>query len=144
MPPPNADWYRDQGSLLDELKRVHKTRAGPPQIPGYDDLRELQRGGQGVVYAAIQRSTRRRVGVKVLLDGAFASDMSRRRFEREIDMVASLRHPNIVQIYDCGVTPAPDERLYFVMEFIEGVPLNEHADALRRHSIKSLKLSNHA
>ena len=140
MAPPDPDWYRNQGSLLEELKRVHKSTGGPPEIPGYDDLRELQRGGQGVVYSAIQKSTRRRVGVKVLLDGAFASDASRRRFEREIDLVSSLRHPNIVQIYDCGVTPAPDQRLYFVMEFIEGVPLHEYADALRHHNSRTFKL----
>lgn len=144
MPPPDPDWYRNQGSLLEELKRVHDSRAGPPTIPGYDDLRELQRGGQGVVYTATQRSTRRKVGVKVLLDGAFASDLSRRRFEREIDLVASLRHPNIVQIYDCGITPAPDLRLYFVMEFIEGVPLHEYAEALRRHSAKSFSVLHEA
>jgi serine/threonine protein kinase len=127
----NTEWFRDQTSLLGELQRVHKSRSGPPTIPGYDDLRELQRGGQGVVYAGTQKSTRRKVGIKVLLDGAFASDVSRRRFEREIDLVASLRHPNIVSIYDCGMTPAPDQRPYFVMEYIDGVTLNEHTEAMR-------------
>jgi tetratricopeptide (TPR) repeat protein/tRNA A-37 threonylcarbamoyl transferase component Bud32 len=120
-----SDWYRDESTVLHELRRIALARPQPPVIPGYDDLHEIHRGGQGIVYSAVQRSTRRRIAIKVLLDGALASDAARHRFQREIDLVASLRHPNIVRIYDSGVSQPPDPRVYFVMEHIEGVPLHE-------------------
>ena len=53
-------------------------------IPGYQILKELHRGGQGVVYQAIQETTRRKVALKVMLEGPFAGPASKRRFEREI------------------------------------------------------------
>ena len=105
----NASWFLDETSLLGEVKRArsaHGAGAPPPEVPGYDDIVELRRGGQGAVFAATQRSTKRRVAIKVLLEGALASGPARRRFEREIDLVASLRHPGIVRVYDSGVTSA--------------------------------------
>jgi WD40 repeat protein/predicted Ser/Thr protein kinase len=127
----DADWYRDNERLLAEVQRASQ-RLPMPVIPGYADLQELQRGGQGIVYEARQSSTGRRVAIKVLLEGAFASAAARHRFEREIDLVASLRHPGIVRIYDSGTTE--DGRPYFVMEFVEGRPLEEH---LRTLSVRS-------
>ncbi len=73
-------------------------------IEGYEVLSEIHRGGQGVVYKAIQQATKRTVALKVLLEGPYASAKQRLRFEREIDLVAGLRHPNIVTVYDSGVT----------------------------------------
>ncbi len=116
-------WYQDDDQLLGALRQSRSPARRRPTIPGYDDLRELGRGGQGVVFSAIQRSTKRRVAVKVLLDGAWATDARRRRFEREIDLIAGLHHPNIVRLYDSGVTDAGFP--YFVMEYIEGVGLDE-------------------
>ena len=70
-------------------------------IEGYDLLEELPRGGQAVVYKAFQKATKRTVVVKMLLQGPRASKRAQYRFEREVDLAASLRHPNIVTIYDC-------------------------------------------
>src|SRR5436190_4859324 len=50
-----------------------------PHIEGYEVLRPLKQGGQGIVYLAVQRSTKRKVAIKVLLAGAFASKVARRR-----------------------------------------------------------------
>lgn len=118
-----SNWYDDPALLTAEVKRGRTRPAAAPAIRGYDDLVEIARGGQGVVFRAVQRSTRRPVAIKVLLDGELASGVARRRFEREIDLVASLRHPNIVSVYDSGATD--DGRLYLVMEFVEGVPLDQ-------------------
>jgi len=118
-----SDWYSDPGCVLAELQRAHRERAGRPTIDGYDDLEELHRGGQGIVYAATQRSTRQRVAIKVLREGIYASASERRRFEREIEVIATMRHPNIVRVYDSGVSR--DGRLYCVMEYIEGSPLDD-------------------
>jgi len=93
-------------------------------IPGYDILSEIHRGGQGVVYRARQRSTKRDVAIKVLLEGPFASRAARRRFEREIELVAGLKHPNIVAVFDSGATT--DGRQYCVMDYVDGLRLDQY------------------
>src|SRR5262249_47081236 len=100
-------------NLIGEARQLAQERGSPaaslvPDLaplppagvfPGYELLRELSRGGQGVVYQAIQRSTKRKVAIKVLLEGAYASVAARRRFEREIELVAALKHPGIISIF---------------------------------------------
>ncbi|MHC4211267.1 MAG: serine/threonine-protein kinase [Planctomycetota bacterium] len=103
--------------------------AASPAIDGYENLVELHRGGQGVVYRALQTATNRTVALKVLLAGAFATSRQRLRFEREIDLVAALRHSNIVTVYDSGV--ATDGRHWFAMEYLEGETLDQHVEARR-------------
>jgi len=63
-------------------------------IEGYDIIRELHRGGQGVVYEALQRSTKRKVAIKLLAAGRYASKTAQKRFEREIELVAQLTRPS--------------------------------------------------
>jgi len=92
-------------------------------IDGYRMLHEIHRGGQGIVYKAVQIATRRVVALKVVLRGAFATERERRRFEREIDVVASLKHSNIVTIFDSGISRS---RHYFAMEYVEGRPLDRY------------------
>ncbi|MCP5115358.1 MAG: hypothetical protein GY953_31400, partial [bacterium] len=59
--------------------------AGPTDfLPGYEILEEIHRGGQGVVYRALQQATRRTVAVKVLLGGALSGPREIARFEREV------------------------------------------------------------
>ncbi len=127
-----STWFDDPALIEAEVRRRAAGRTPPPPIPGYDDLREVARGGQGVVYRATQRSTKRLVAIKVLVERSPDRAEERRRFEREIDLAASLRHPNIVSVYDSGVTE--DGRPYLVMEFVEGRPLDEHAGAGRGQS----------
>jgi serine/threonine protein kinase len=87
----------------------------------YEIIRELRRGGQGAVYEAIQVTTGRHVALKVMLEGAFSSNRSRRRFEREVEMLGELVHPNIVRLYDSGdVNGQP----FYAMELIDGRPLS--------------------
>lgn len=99
------------------------------KISNYDVLRELHRGGQGVVYQAIQRSTKRIVAIKVLLDGQHASRHARRRFEREVELVAQLKHPNIISIFDSGLTE--DGHQFCVMDYVRGVPVTKYARSSR-------------
>ncbi|MBI1827251.1 MAG: serine/threonine protein kinase [Planctomycetes bacterium] len=95
----------------------------PDSIPGYDLLKEIHRGGQGVVYEAKQQSTRRKVAIKVLREGPFAGRIEQARFERETEILVRLKHPNIVAVLDAGVTA---EHRYLVMEFVEGTALDEY------------------
>lgn len=97
---------------------------GPVSIPGFSDLVALHQGGQGTVYRALQDSTKRIVAVKILGGGSYAADTAKRRFQREVEIVAQLRHPNIVSIFDSGQTP--DGLPYFVMEYIEGLLFDDH------------------
>ncbi len=122
-------WYWDADSLVGELRRGGFGPVEMPRIAGFDEIKEIRRGGQGIVFSAIQRSTKRPVAVKVLLEGAFASVSGRRRFEREIDLVAGLRHPNIVSVHDSGLTS--DGQLYFVMEFVDGLPFDQHVASVK-------------
>ena len=103
----------------------------PPSFTGYQILREIQRGGQGVVYEAIQKSTRRKVAIKVMKEGPFAGPGDKVRFEREVQILAQLNHPNIVAIHDSGEAVG---HFFFVMDYISGQPLDVHMANERRSS----------
>lgn len=94
-------------------------------IAGFELLEEISRGGQGVVYRAVQVATRRAAAVKVLLAGSFATERQRQRFEREIEIAARLRHPGIVSVFESG--EASDGSPFVAMEFVEGRPIDEVA-----------------
>ncbi|MBN2445622.1 MAG: protein kinase [Phycisphaerae bacterium] len=95
-----------------------------PDIPGYEFTSLVGAGGQGLVYEAVQKSTKRKVAVKVLLEGRAASESARKRFEREIELVAALKHPHIISIFDSGTTA--DGRQYFVMDYVRGQALGRY------------------
>ncbi|MEL6104908.1 MAG: protein kinase [Planctomycetota bacterium] len=99
-------------------------------IPGYELLDELHRGGQGTVYRALQRSTKREVALKFMLSGHFADDATKRRFEREVELVRGLRHPGIVPVFDSGLA---DDQYFYAMEFVDGVHLDQFVN---RNSLK--------
>src|SRR5438105_3768874 len=73
-------------------------------IPGYRLLEEISRGGQAVVYRAIQERTGRVVAVKLLHDGPLANQAARERLRRELRMLASVDHPGVVNVIDSGET----------------------------------------
>lgn len=92
-------------------------------IEGYEILEEMPRGGQAVVYKAIHTATKTNVAIKVLLPTLLASARARYYFEREAELIASLDHPNIVSIRDSGII---HHQYYFVMQYIEGQPLEQY------------------
>ena len=94
-----------------------------PAIDGYEITSKLSdRGGQGTVWRAIQLGTRRPVALKFLRAGLFSTPRARARFEREIELMASLEHPNIATVFEGG----PHRGVYFyAMELIDGVDLKE-------------------
>gem|GEM_PF-1103810 len=132
-PRPDAEFGPTPPSASDQPTRAGHPSAGdspsePLQaetggIEGYVLKEEIHRGGQGVVYRAIQLGTKRQVALKVLLEGQFAGQTSRQRFEREVELAASLRHPNIVTILDSGLSRGC---YYFAMEYVEGTPLDRY------------------
>jgi tetratricopeptide (TPR) repeat protein/tRNA A-37 threonylcarbamoyl transferase component Bud32 len=112
---------RHQGALTAALDS-HSPSA--PAIPGYRMVARIELGGQGVVYKAVQTATHRKVAIKMLRDGLLANERQRFRFERETELLASLRHPNIVTLFDRGRTPEGHD--YIVMEWVHGVPLDAY------------------
>ncbi|MDP7640470.1 MAG: protein kinase, partial [Candidatus Hydrogenedentes bacterium] len=92
----------------------------------YESIETIGEGGMGVVYRAHDPTLGRDVAIKVLRDGLRAQKNLRARFRREGQAVASLNHPNIVQIYSVGtVNGIP----YIAMEYVDGESL---ADIMKR------------
>jgi eukaryotic-like serine/threonine-protein kinase len=108
-PPPQASGA--QGQTSERL----------PTIPGYQVLEVLGRGGVGIIYRVRHLNLDRVVALKMLLSGEFAGPSELARFMREARAVATLQHPNIVQIYDVGEV---DCRPYFTMELVSGGSLS--------------------
>ncbi|HSR52340.1 MAG TPA: serine/threonine-protein kinase [Acidobacteriota bacterium] len=101
------------------------------EIGPYRILGILGEGGMGVVYEAEQQEpVRRRVALKVIRVGMQKSSPIVRRFEAERQALAVMDHPYIAKVLDAGVTS--DGRPYFVMELVEGIPVDEFCD---RHSL---------
>jgi serine/threonine-protein kinase len=90
----------------------------PKKISKYDVVDLIGRGGMGVVYKAVDRALGRLVAIKVVIGAAEHSELN--RFYREAQFTASLRHPNIVVVYDLGDF---EGRPYLVMEYLDGQSL---------------------
>jgi WD40 repeat protein len=106
-----------RGHAADQLLPPGKL---PQGIPGYEILEELARGGMGVVYKARQTALNRLVALKMLAGIGSVSGEDLARFRIEVQSLARLHHPNIVQIYEIG---QHDSLPYFVMEYIDGPDL---------------------
>ena len=108
----DADAESSPEATLPELK----------QLGDFRIIREVGRGGMGVVYEAEQVSLGRHVALKVLPAAALPDSKHVRRFEREAKSAAKLHHTNIVPVFGVG----EQEGLhYYVMQFIQGLPLDE-------------------
>lgn len=94
--------------------------AAVPQVPGYRIVREVGRGGMGIVYEAEQLALGRRVALKVLIPGPGASP---ERFLREAQLLAKVASPHVVAVHDFMVLP--DGSPVLVMEWVEGSDLRK-------------------
>jgi serine/threonine protein kinase len=101
--------------------------APPAAIGSYVILGTLGEGGMGVVYEAEQRNPRRRVALKVIRGGQFVDELQVRMFQREVETLARLKHPDIAAILEAGQTE--DGRHYFAMELVRGLPLDDYLRA---------------
>ena len=102
-----------------ELKR------SPQAIPGYDTVKLLGRGGMGTVMLSREQRTGRAVAIKTLLPEFAVSDKAMRRFMREIDVAAALKHKHIVEFIDRGTHNGV---VYLVTEFVDGADASKLAE----------------
>ena len=113
-------------AALDHLRQV----AEWPDLSGtrYELIRELARGGMGVVYQARDRELERTVALKVLA-GVEAGPEATTRLRREALIIAGLEHPGIVPVHDVGTLP--DGRVFYAMKLVDGSRLDAlvHAGA---------------
>jgi WD40 repeat protein/tRNA A-37 threonylcarbamoyl transferase component Bud32 len=120
---------------LPEPERVPETRvpqaapcpdgAALVEVPGYEILGLLGKGGMGVVYKARHQRLNRVVALKMILHGEHADRQEHRRFHAEAEAVARLQHPNVVQIFDVGECAGLP---YFALEYCEGGSLADKLD----------------
>ncbi|MEO1524982.1 MAG: protein kinase [Planctomycetota bacterium] len=112
----------------DDIDTTRDSGHSSIDLPGFEILECLGRGGMGVVYRARHEQLDREVAVKVIAAGAHASDEYRQRLQREGQLVARLDDPHIVRIFDSG----EHERIpYLVLEFMDSGSLAQRKRELR-------------
>lgn len=120
------DPTQDQPTLDEIPTVVHQIATDksvpiPNELAGYAILEEIGRGGMGVVYKAKQPGLNRVVALKMILQSDQASEEDRRRFQRESEALARLKHDNIVQVHEVGEF---EGNPFFSLEYVEGGSLN--------------------
>lgn len=120
--------------LEDESEPLEGNRVGPYKI-----IRRIGRGGMGDVYLASRADDqyKKEVAIKLVKRG-FDTDDIRRRFRHERQILATLDHPNIARLIDGGTTETGLP--YFVMEYVDGIPLNRYCDERKLNITERLKL----
>jgi non-specific serine/threonine protein kinase/serine/threonine-protein kinase len=119
-------------------KKLSQTKDLDQMVPGFRLLQKLGEGGMGEVFEAEQlEPVRRKVALKLIKRGMESKEVLA-RFDSERQALALMSHPNIAQVYDAGTTS--DGRPYFVMEFVQGVPVTRYCDTNRLTTNERLEL----
>ncbi len=137
--------HQQEAALLDRAAVRPELLTGEPgrmegrRIDHYEILRELGRGGMGSVYLAVRTDDvyRKPVAFKVVRPEA-ANSETIERFRREREILASLDHPNLARLLDGGTTP--EGLPYFVMDYVEGEPIDTYCDERQLNVAERLKL----
>ncbi len=119
-------------------RAVRSSRQKLPEVPGYEVLAELGRGGMGVVYKARQLRLNRVVALKMILAGAYAGPDAVERFMAEAEIIARLEHPNIVRIHAIGDF---DGRPFVELEYVDGGSLESRLEGTPWHPTDAARLT---
>jgi non-specific serine/threonine protein kinase/serine/threonine-protein kinase len=113
----------DAAALVDRLQ--HSSRWSGRRVGPYALVREIGHGGMGAVYLGVRADDeyRKQVAIKVVRAG-FDSAFIEQRFRHERQILADLDHPNVARLIDGGSTD--DGSPYFVMEFVDGLPIDRY------------------
>jgi serine/threonine-protein kinase len=132
LAPPGIDIASDSnvgtGETIDWLcEQCRAVVATTPQpVPHYTTLRELGRGAMGVVYQARHNQTGQMVALKLIVPESAAARSAVDRFLREMSVISQLKHPNIVEWFEQGMTRG---QFWFAMEYVAGTNLEALANA---------------
>ena len=124
---------RSESDFREQANVASKSAPSLERLGDFDIVREIGRGGMGVVFEAVDRSLNRRVALKVLNDSTLTTQKHIDRFRRESQLAARLHHTNIVSVFGVG---EDNGKHFFAMQFVEGVSLQEILDGLRRRLIE--------
>jgi serine/threonine protein kinase len=122
-PGPSGD-----GAGSGPVKAPTRQGGSPAQVAGYRILREIGRGGMGVVYEAEQLALGRHVALKILPEPIARDPRGLERFRREARAAARLHHTNIVPVHEVGQDGGI---AFYAMQFIQGQPLDAVLDELK-------------
>ena len=141
-----ADEIRDLFPAMVEIEQVREDNIEAPapeaatptlqQLGDFRIIREVGKGGMGVVYEAEQVSLARHVALKVLPHASLLDPKAKRRFEREARSAARLHHTNIVPVFGVG---EQEGMPYYVMQFIRGLGLDDVLDELKRVHVSNAR-----
>lgn len=120
-------------ALRDEMRRNQQHEGVKARFGIYEVYEQIGRGGMAEVYRGRHPSLNRTVAIKMLSSVNRDNAASLRRFEREAQMIAGLRHANIVQVFDFGMV---DDTFYMVMEYLQGQTLTEYLQQHGRLSVR--------
>ncbi len=136
-----AATYKDS-TLGDEAVTLHFDTMVGRKVGAYRLIREVGRGGMGAVYLAVRadKEFRQRAAIKLVKRG-MDTDFIVGRFRNERQILAALNHPNIARLLDGGTTN--DGLPYFVMEYIDGLPIHRYCDTGRLNVAERLRLFRH-
>jgi TolB-like protein/Flp pilus assembly protein TadD/tRNA A-37 threonylcarbamoyl transferase component Bud32 len=114
-------------AALESLRQFETPRIGE-RVGSYRIVRELGSGGMGEAFLAVRADEEyeKRVAIKLIRRGMDSTAVLR-RFRNERQILADLEHPNIARLLDGGTTA--DGLPYFVMEYVDGTPIDEHCDS---------------
>ena len=114
-------------AFLDAVKTEEPAPEAPEPADPFERIEELGRGGMGVVWLARQLPLGRKVALKELAPDLLSDDIARKRFAREIQVLATSDHPNIVRVLTSGERAGAP---WYAMEYVEGSDLSEVANEL--------------
>lgn len=124
---PESSWDNEQAEIEEDLSQEslagYKSKLIGRRIDSYDILEILGVGGMGVVYKAIQQPSERLVAIKTLRVGSLLKPVLVQRFQREIQTIAKLNHPNIVTVYDCLIDE--EGQPYVVLDYLKGKSIDQ-------------------
>ena len=108
----NLETKTQAEQIEDFAYNFHKTRIG-----NYEIIREIDRGGMGIVFEAFQTELKRKMAIKVLPLSFCHSANTTKRFKKEASTLANINHPGVAKVFDFG---KDDNCYYIILEFIEG------------------------
>ena len=141
-PPPAGGAYQTQMLGSEGIPLVPRIEPIRPQLPGYVITDEIGRGGMGVVYRAEQKRLNRAVALKLILAGGLADPRVTQRFLFEGEVLARVKHPQVVEVYEVGMHTAPTgvSFPYLAMELLDHGTLHGWGGGGRRSTREAAEL----